>query len=650
MRTVFDQHDCQNLKHALSKEWLETNGLGGFASSTILGANVRRQNGWLVTALTPPVDRYVLLSKFEDRVAVNGQDFHLSTNLYPGTVFPHGFNIQAEFRLRPWPTFRYVSHDFAIERSLCLIHGENTLVVSYRNLSARGTLELKVRPLLAFREAWELTARNAAVDLTVERIGGALAVQPYRNLPRLFFHTQPTNVEIKADWYNRITYPVDQERGEAFEEDLFTLFELTFKLRASETVHIVVTTEEKTNVDAEALLAGELQRRKNFERETDPNRQALLQAGAAFLAQRGKDGLTVLAGFPWETDWGRDTMVALPGLLLTTGQFAEAKNILTTFAQYGDHGLIPNVFPESGDKPVYNSVDAALWFMVAAWRYWQASGDAAGMKELLPALRGVIQSYRNGTRYDIFADKDGLLSAGTAGTQLTWMDVKIEGYVPTPRHGKPVEVNALWFNALLMLAELEEKVASDLPAATALRKLADQVAGSFVKTFWNADAGCLFDVVQGNSRDPAIRPNQIFAVSLPHSPLDAAQQQAVFDCVTKHLLTPVGLRTLARGHEKYCGRCAGNHWQRDCASHQGTVWPWLIGAYCDAFARVKGTGKAHRKELAGLVAGLLAQLDEAGLGFVPEIFDGDAPHRPRGCFANAWSVGELLRVYDTYVR
>ena len=649
MRTVFGPADCQNLKHALGKEWLETNGLGGFACSTIIGANVRRHNGWLVAALLPPVDRYVLLSKFEDRVHCNGQDFHLSTNLYPGTVFPHGFNIQTEFRLRPWPTFRYVSHDFAIERSVCLIHGEHTVVVSYRNFGS-GPVELKLHPLLAFREAGELTTHNADVDFTVEQGDGVLAVQPYKVLPRLFFHTTPANVDLKSDWYRRFTYPVEQERGEDYEEDLFTPFELTFKLRKGETTHIVVTTESKTGVNAEALLASERQRRKTYERETDATRQALLIAADSFIARRDPTGATVLAGFPSESDWGRDTLVALPGLTLTTGKFALAKKILQNFASRRDRGLIPNVFPEGGEKPEYNSVDAALWLSVATWQYWKASGDDAGVRELLPALRDVVRSYRDGTRFDIYTDKDGLLSAGVSGAQLTWMDIQVAGYVPTPRHGKAVEINALWLNALRMLSEMEEKLAGDVQAAGILHALADQVASSFINTFWNDEAGNLYDVVQGSFRDPTIRPNQIFAVSLPHSPLDKTQQQAVLDCVTKYLLTPYGLRTLPRNHEKYCPRYTGNRWQRDCASHQGSVWPWLIGPYCDAYARVHGTGKAQRKAIAGFLHSLLAHLDEAGLGSVSEIIDGDPPHRPVGCFAQAWSVGELLRTYDAYVR
>jgi predicted glycogen debranching enzyme len=288
--------------------------------------------------------------------------------------------------------------------------------------------------------------------------------------------------------------------------------------------------------------------------------------------------------------------------------------------------------------------------VVSAWKYWKASGDDEGMRQLLPALADVIKYYKEGTRYDIHADHDSLITAGTPGTQLTWMDVKVDGYVPTPRHGKPVEINALWLNALLMLAEIEEKLAQDIHSAVILRKIADQVAGNFVKAFWNRDGGYLYDVIQGGFRDASVRPNQIFAVSLPYSALDKAQSKAVLDLVTEQLLTPYGLRSLSPRDERYCAKYTGNRWQRDCAYHQGTVWAWLIGPYCDAYAKVHGTGKAQRKEIARIIQPLLDHMDQAGLGYVAEIFDGNAPHRPVGCFAQAWSVSELLRVYDMYVR
>jgi predicted glycogen debranching enzyme len=647
---IFGIERLRNLDDSLSKEWLETNGLGGFACSTILGANTRRQHGLLVAALHPPVDRHVLLSKFEERVLVGGHEHHISTNLYPGTIYPHGFNIQTEFRLHPWPTFRFATADFEIEKTIFLVHAENTVVVGYKNLRARGPMELKVRPLLAFRDYHSLAKRNNAANMAVQRAENFVSVQPFAHLPRLYFYAKFASLDAKADWYFRFTYPVERERGLDFEEDLFTPFEMTLQISAGKTAFIVVSTDKKREVDAEKLVAIERERRKSHEKERDFARRMLRISADSFIARRGKDNLTVLAGFPWFTDWGRDTMIALHGLTLTTKRFDVARKILQTFAQFCDRGMIPNVFPDAENKPEYNTVDASLWFVVASWQYWKTSRDDDGARKILPAVRDVVKFYRDGTRYDIHADADGLITAGAEGTQLTWMDVKVDGYVPTPRHGKAVEINALWLNALLMLAEMEEKLGKNVPAAVSLRRDADRVAANFNKTFWNSDGNYLFDVVRGNFRDAAIRPNQIFAVSLPRSPLEKSRQKAVLDVVTEHLLTPFGLRTLSPRDEKYVGRYTGDRWQRDCAYHQGTVWPWLIGPYCDAYARVHGNGRAQRREIARIVQPLLDHLNDAGLGSVSEIFDGDEPHRPVGCFAQAWSVAELLRICDKYVK
>ena len=646
MRTIYDKTECQNLRNALSKEWLETNGIGGYGCSTIIAANTRRQHGWLVASLTPPTGRFVLVAKFEESATVNDAECYLSTNLYPGTVFPHGFNLQTEFRLRPWPVFRFASRECTLERSVLLVHGENTLVVAYRHIEGDTPVTLKVRPLLAFREYDKLTEKNAKANMTVENGGGELSVQPYEELPRLYFYGDVGTVEARADWYYKLNYPTEQEQGFSYEEDLFSPFELTLRIPVGQTAYVVVSTEKKTGVKPEAIVEAERARRAQFEKETDTTRQGLLVAADAFVAKRDGDQRTILAGFPWFADWGRDVMIALPGLTLNTGRFEDAKKILQMASGYCDRGLIPNLFPDEDEKAEYNSVDAALWFVVAAWKYWKASGDNEGVRGLLPALSDVVKFYRDGTRYDIYADKDGLISAGKAGSQLTWMDVKAEGYVPTPRHGKPVEINALWLNALLMLAEMEENLARDVQTAVILRNLAEQVKASFVKIFWNAADNCLFDVVRDDFKDSAIRPNQIFAVSLPHSPLNAEQQKAVLDVVTQELLTPYGLRSLSPKHEKYCAKFKGNRFQRDCAYHQGTVWPWLIGPYADAYFKVNGTGRPQRKAVMELIKPLLAHLDEAGLGTIPEIFDGSAPHQPAGCFAQAWSVAEVLRVYD----
>jgi len=650
VRTGFDQAECQNLKNALSKEWLETNGLGGFAASTIIGANTRRHHGLLVAALKPPLGRYVLLSKLEERVICDGHECHISTNLYPGTVFPHGFNVQTEFRPHPWPTFRYDGYECQIEKSLFLVHGENTVVIRYRNVRTSGSLELKVRPFLAFRSFDTLARRDESVSMAVEHGGGVVSVQPRPNLPRLYFYAEPDELEEKADWYYRFTYPAEQEQGLPAEEDLFSPFEMTFQIGAGQTITLVVSTEKKDAVDGEAVAVVERQRRQHFERETDPVFRALLIAADAFLAKRGDAGQTIMAGFPWRTDSSRHTMIALPGLTLVPQRFDVAFQILKTYARLCHHGLLPNAWTEEGGHADYGSVDAPLWFLLAAWHYWKTSGDTEGTRHLLPALRAIVRQYREGTRYDIGVDSDGLIHAGVAGSTLTWMDVKADGYVPTSRHGKPVEVNALWLNALLLLSEMEEKLERDPHAAALLRQQADSVAASFLKTFWNAEDGSLYDVVRSDMRDSAIRPNQILAISLPHTALNTSQQQTVFQTVTNHLLTPYGLRTLSPKSDRYCGRCTGNRRQRNSATHQGSVWPWLIGPYCDAYVKLHGLGRNQRKEIQRVLQPLLDHLEKAALGTVAELFDGDAPYTSRGCFAQAWSVAELLRVYDAYLR
>ena len=643
MRTTFDSSICRNLKAALSREWLETNGLGGYAASTIIGANIRRQHGLLVVPAQTPLHRHVLLAKVEERVLCNGHESYLGTNLYPGTVFPHGFNIQTEFNPLPWPTFRYATPEFEVEKSLCLIHGQNTLVLAYRNVRSVGSLELRVRPLLAYRDHNILRQRSDNVNLGVERDGDVFAIRPRDALPRLYFHTRPDDVEMKGDWYFRFTYPPEQERGPDFEEDLFTTCEFIYRLPAGQTAYLVVSTDKQPGVNAVELQAGERERRRPPKSSGDAARQMLSAAADAFVVRRA-DGLTVLAGYPWHTDSGRVALAGLPGLLLTRGQHETARRVLQTFAGYCDQGLLPSRFDELTGRPDYNTADAALWFVVALWRSWKASGDAAGARALLATARQIVQQYQTGTRLEIVAGKDGLLSAGAAGSQLTWMDVNLDGYIPTPRHGKPVELNALWLNALLMLADLEEKVAGDASAAVPLRKLADQVSRSFVSTFWLPAGGYLADVVRGQERDASVRPNQILAVGLPFTPLSKEQQQSVLKVVTEQLLTPFGLRTLSPSHERYSGRYAGNRRQREGARHQGTVWPWLIGPYCDAYLRVHGAGKGPKRECAQLLQPLLRHLAETGT--VSEMFEGNAPHHPVGCFASAWSVAELARAYE----
>jgi predicted glycogen debranching enzyme len=369
----------------------------------------------------------------------------------------------------------------------------------------------------------------------------------------------------------------------------------------------------------------------------------LAVAADAFVVRRGEDARAIIAGYPWFTDWGRDTMIALPGLCLSTGRHEDAKKILRGAAESVDSGLIPNRFPDTLGPAEYNTADATLWFFIAAHRYLEATGDTAFvLDELLPILEDVISRHEHGTRFGIRVDDDGLLHAGEPGLQLTWMDAKIGDWVVTPRWGKPVEIQALWYNALMVLADLRQRAGRAAESAGLLQR-AKQVKDRFVATFWNEETGCLFDVVDGDRRDASIRPNQIFALSLPHPLLGKAHARSVLEVIDEKLLTPFGLRSLAPDDPAYRGRYEGGPAERDAAYHQGTVWSWLLGPYADAVVRTLGApGKARAKRA---IAGLEPHLREAGLGTVSEIFDGDAPHAPRGCPAQAWSVGELLRTW-----
>ena len=379
----------------------------------------------------------------------------------------------------------------------------------------------------------------------------------------------------------------------------------------------------------------------------DDTVSALALAADAFIVRRGENLRTVIAGYPWFSDWGRDTMIALPGVCLATGRYDDAKKILRAFARSVDAGMLPNRFPDSGEAPEYNTVDATLWFFVTAHRYLEASGDEEFvLGELLPVFEEIVAWHERGTRYGIKVDDDGLLRAGSPGAQLTWMDAKIGDWVVTPRHGKPVEIQALWYNALCILADLRKRAGSLAESASLLAR-AKQVKERFVEVFWNAEASCLFDVVDGDRRDASVRPNQVFALALPYPLLAKDKARSVLAVIEQKLLTPYGLRSLAPDDPAYRGRYEGDPASRDAAYHQGTVWSWLLGPYADAL--VKTNGAVGKPKARKAIEGLTPHLLEAGLGSISEIFDGDAPHAPRGCPAQAWSVGEALRVFKDFM-
>jgi predicted glycogen debranching enzyme len=455
-----------------------------------------------------------------------------------------------------------------------------------------------------------------------------------------------------GDWYRNFEYDAERERGLDFSEDLFNPLVLSFDLRSRRQASIIASTEERDAAQAVEYRQAEITRRRKAMVASpieDSFAQSLAGAADQYLVSCG-DERTVIAGYHWFSDWGRDTMIALPGLTLSTGKYDVARSILRTFAKYVDRGMLPNRFPDAGETPEYNTVDATLWFFEAARAYLSYTGDLEFVRnELYPMFADIISWHVRGTRYGIKVDDSGLLVSGALGVQLTWMDAKVGDWVVTPRRGKPVEIQALWYNALCIMEDLASRRGEEA-ARKRYRHMATVAHWSFNRLFWNEDLGCLYDVVNGGPPDSSIRPNQIFAVSLPHSMLSRDRARSVVEKVEEHLLTPFGLRSLAPSDPQYRGCYTGGPTDRDGAYHRGTVWSWLLGPFITAYIKVNGGNEEARRQAQAWLPPLESHLAEAGLGHVSEIFEGDAPHRPCGCIAQAWSVAEILRVYLEDIR
>jgi predicted glycogen debranching enzyme len=646
----FKQEICGNLDAALRREWLETNGLGGFSSSTIIGLNTRRYHGLLVAATKPPVGRVVLLSKLEETLFIDGQPFDFSANRYPGVMHPQGFRYLKRFRLDPFPIFTYEVEGIEIEKAVFMIRGENSTVVQYElkknNHPERPrTLLLELRPLIAFRDYHSTTHENGAINRDIEERSGLASITPYQGLPTLHLAHNATELRKTGDWYRNFEYDAELERGLDFSEDLFNPVVLRFDLRFRGQASVIASTEQRDVTKVVEYRQSEIARRRNATLSSpveDDFAQTLAAAADQYIVSRG-DQKTIIAGYHWFSDWGRDTMIALPGLTLPTGKHEVARSILRTFAKHVDQGMLPNRFPDAGETPEYNTVDATLWFFEAARTYLAYTDDLEFVRsELYPVFTDIIAWHVRGTRYGIKIDSSGLLSSGEPGVQLTWMDAKVGDWVVTPRRGKPVEIQALWYNALCIMKDLAQKFADDA-GQKRYRNMAAVASWAFNRLFWNEKTGCLYDVVNGGPPDASIRPNQIFAVSLTHSMLSPERAKSVVEKVQEHLLTPYGLRSLAPSDPRYRGRYTGGHAERDGAYHQGTVWPWLMGPFITAYTKGNGDNDVARRQAASWLAPLKDHLADGGLGHISEILDGDSPQRPCGCIAQAWSVAEVLR-------
>lgn len=627
---------------ACEYEWLEPNGLGGWASSTVIGAHTRRYHGLLVAATRPPTGRMVLLSRLDETVVQDGDRHQLAASRFAGSVHPEGHRLLESFERDLFPVWTYVADGFRLRKTIVAVHGRNTTLVVYELIEAPGAVFLELRPFLGYRDYHALQHAHETAEATCEFEAGSLGLRMDAGMPQLQLLAPGSRFRSSPNWWYGFEYDRERERGLDHTEDLWTPGVLELVLAPGERVGVIATAEPDEDGEALALFEQERRRRRQLVSDAPVSvGQALTLAADAFVVQRGDGLATIVAGYHWFTDWGRDTMIALPGLTLSTGRADKARQVLQAFAAHVSDGMIPNRFPDGEGDPEYNTADATLWMFVAVHRYLEAIDDPSFVvDELLPVLRDILAWHRRGTRYGIRVDDDGLLCAGEHGVQLTWMDAKVGDWVVTPRQGKPVEICALWVNALLIVSRLEELAGfpdeADRLAAEAARSRA-----SFERAFWNPETGYLFDVIDGEKRDGAIRPNALFALSLPYPLIEGERAKRTLAVVEERLLTPFGLRTLDPGDSRYCGRYEGGVVDRDGAYHQGTVWPWLLGPYVDALLRIRGETGAWQARVH--LAGLTGELRKAGLGSLSEVYDGDAPHRPGGCIAQAWSVAEVIR-------
>lgn len=642
-----------NSENALGREWLVTNGLGGFASGTVALANTRRYHGLLVASFKPPVDRLVLVSKVDLEVEYRGVRYALTTNEYAdGTLAPRGFEHLVSFRLDGQvPVWTFGLADALIELRIYATQGENTSYLRVRVLAATAPLELTLTPLCAYRDYhahlhgdWLRSFGTEARAFTVHAFDGA---HPYRvSVDTGRFEAQP------ATYWNFL-HRAERERGLDDREDLFRPGMFRATLSSGESLHLTATAEPGERLDGPTALLREMQRQARIARGAPAGSPAWIErlhlAADQFVVARADAsgttvGKTVIAGYPWFADWGRDTMIALPGLTLATGRHAEAAAILRTFGQHVSRGMLPNRFPDGGEAPgddEYNTVDATLWFFHALDCYVDATHDVVLLAELMPVMASILEWHARGTRFGIAMDpEDGLLRAGVPGVQLTWMDAKVGDWVVTPRIGKPVEINALWHFAHVAMARWHDLL-EDGAGGTRYAAAAERIRDRFRARFWNSHDKGLFDVIDGPTQreDASVRPNQLFAVSLAADLLYPEQARSVVEVCARELLTPVGLRSLAREDKQYVARFRGGPLERDGAYHQGTVWSWLLGPFALAHFEVHGDAD----HALSLLAAAAPHLDEACVGQISEVFDGDAPYTPGGCFAQAWGVSELLR-------
>ncbi len=642
------KHNPPDFNELCSKEWLATNGIGGYASSSIAGVNTRRYHGLLVAALNPPTQRTVLVSKIEECIFFNRDcAFGLSSNQYPGAIHPQGYQYFKFFERKPFPRMKFEAQGNHLLKTVFMVHGSNTTVVEYEN-TGESMFKLRLTPLFVHRDYHALAHQDPYFDYWMKAENGYYTLYAHFGAPPLYFNFSSGEFIENRDWYKHLEYPREQERGLDYQEDAFAVANIDVVLKPGARVHLVFSTDEKmVKADPETLKRQEIARLEGLvpKNTDDPFLRDLQLAGDQFIVHRDStDGYSLLAGYHWFTDWGRDTMIAMRGLTIATGKQEVSKSILDTFFRYVDGGMLPNRFPDRGEAPEYNTIDATLWLFVALYEYYQKFHDLDFIRRHFDTLTDILNQHLEGARYGIHATPEGFLAGGEGAVQLTWMDARVGDYVVTPRHGCPVEIQALWFNALRIYqyfaGTLKQPYAS-------FQAVADRLQANF-RTFFLRPDGGLNDVVAFAGGQPvadgSIRPNQIYVVSLPFALLERADEKRVVDTVRRHLLTDYGLRTLSPDHPDFKPAYGGGPWERDTAYHQGTVWPFLLGEYLTAWLKVEDWSEAAQKTAHTLLEPLKQHFyqHECLLG-ISEVFDGQAPKAGKGTIHQAWSVGAILK-------
>jgi predicted glycogen debranching enzyme len=639
-------------ENLIDREWIAVNGIGGYASSTLCGMNTRKYHGLLVAAMSPPARRMVLLSHVEETVWTSGGEFALSCNEYPGTIFPRGFTHLRAFNVEPFPRWAYQGDGFTIEKSVRLLEGENTVCVSYSLLTGDKPVTLEIKALLALRGIHELMYQWNSRLAAESKKNGTVRIPASSRTPEVFF-AHDGEFRAEAHWYLNTIYRREDERGYSGLEDLWKPGSFRWTLSPGQTVHLACSTEP---IELGRVLGNLEKAREDLDRQTsvvssqaDARLEMLVRAAESFIVgdadkASAERSVKVITQYPWSAPGGRAALVGFSGLFLTTGRLDDARILLLGMAAQMRNGLIPAEYPENGGWPTYLGADTSLWFINAIGEYSAQTEDLETIRALFPAIETIIETYRAGSPDGLFRDPDGLVGTNSTGKARSWMDAHVGDWVVTPRRGRTVELNALWFNALMAASRVAAKLGRSEPSRE-WEQFAQEVRESFNRRFWNEQLNCCFDVIDDESADASLRPNQIFAISLPYPVLAPERHKLVIERIIDELLTPFGVRSLARRDPAYLGKYAGDVVSRDRAQHQGSVYPWLLGPLSTAYLKTHGRSGEMTANIMKWITPCLEYMEGEGLGQLCELFDGDEPQAARGAIASALGAAEMLRIY-----